>query len=84
METSQRTRKRKYQDTIFSEAEEGHGDRAWEVLCDYVVDPAASQAREETSGAFPLPEKAFPSAFLKLKTYVLCWKTYPSAPICVL
>ena len=34
---------KEYQDTIRSEAEEGNGDRPWEVLCEYVVDPAASQ-----------------------------------------
>ena len=33
---------KEYQDTICSEAEEGNGDRPWEVLYDYVVDPAAS------------------------------------------
>ena len=30
-------------ETICSEAEEGNGDWPWEVLYDYVVDPAASQ-----------------------------------------
>ena len=39
---------KEYQDTICSEAEEGNGDRTWEVLYDYVVDPAASQPSEET------------------------------------
>ena len=34
---------KEYQDTICSEAEGGNGDRPWEVLYDYVVDPAASQ-----------------------------------------
>ena len=34
---------KEYQDTICSEAEEEYGDRSWEVLYDYVVDPAASQ-----------------------------------------
>ena len=46
-----------YQDTICSEAEEGHGDRPREVLYDHVVDPAASQLSEDTSGAIPLKEK---------------------------
>ena len=34
--------KSQYQHTICSEAEEGNGDRPWEVLYNYVVDPAAS------------------------------------------
>ena len=34
---------KEYQETICSEAEEGNGDRPWEVLYNYVVDPAASQ-----------------------------------------
>ena len=33
---------KEYQDTICSEAVEGNGDRPWEVLYNYVVDPAAS------------------------------------------
>jgi len=41
---------KEYQDTICSEAEEGNGDRPWEVLYDYIVDPATSQPSEETSG----------------------------------
>jgi len=69
-ETPQRTRKRKarYQDTICSEAEEGNGDRPWEVLYNYIVDPAASQPSEETSGVFPLMERTFPLAFMELVT----------------
>jgi len=54
---SQRIEKEKsqYQDTIFSEAEQGHD---WEVLYDIdVVDPAASQPSKETSRAFLLEEK---------------------------
>ena len=35
--------KSQYPNTICSEAEEGNGDRPWEALYDYVVDPAASQ-----------------------------------------
>ena len=38
------------------------------VLYDYVVDPAASQPSEETSGAFPFTERTFLSAFLELMT----------------
>jgi len=57
---------KEYQDSICSEAEEENGDRPWEVLYDYVVDPADSQPSEETSGAFPLMERTFPSAFLEL------------------
>ena len=53
-----------HQDTICSEAGEENSDRPWEVLYDYVVDPATSQPSEETSGAFPLTERTFPSAFL--------------------
>ena len=34
---------KEYQDTFCSEAEERYGDRPWEVLYDYVVNPAASQ-----------------------------------------
>jgi len=49
-------RKRK-QDTICSEAEEGCGDRSREVVYDYVVDPASSQPRKETSWAFPLGKR---------------------------
>ena len=36
--------------------EEGIGEIPSEVLYDYVVDPAASQRSEETSGAFTLME----------------------------
>ena len=43
--------KSQYQDAICSEAEEGHGDRPWEVLYDYVVNPAASQPNKETIGS---------------------------------
>ena len=50
-------KEKSYQDTICSEAEEGHGDRPREVLYDHVVDPAASQLSEDTSGAIPLKEK---------------------------
>ena len=38
------------------------------MLYDYVVDPAASQPSEETSGAFPLTERTLPLAFLELMT----------------
>jgi len=34
--------KSQYQDTIRSEAEEGHGDRPLKVLYDYIVNPATS------------------------------------------
>ena len=37
---------KEYQDTIRSEAEEGNGDRPWEVLYDYVVDPAALHSKQ--------------------------------------
>ena len=40
--TKDEKEKSQYQDTICSEAEEGNGDKPWEVLYDYVVDPAAS------------------------------------------
>jgi len=59
---------KEYQDTICSEAKKGNGDRPWEVLYDYVVDPATSQPGEETSGVFPLTERTFSSAFLELMT----------------
>jgi len=61
-------KEKSYQDTICNEAEEGHGDRPWEVLYDNVVDPAASQLSEETSGVIPLMEKTFPSTFKELIT----------------
>ena len=68
--------KSQYQDTICSEAEEGNGDRPWEVLYDYIVNPAALQASEETSGVnLSTQKKSSPSAFLSYD----CWKTYPSA-----
>ena len=38
------------------------------MVTDYVVDPAALQPNEETSGAFPFTERTFPSAFLELMT----------------
>ena len=49
--------KSQYQDTICSEAEEGHGDRPWKVLYDYVVDPATLHPSKETSEAFPPTDK---------------------------
>ena len=54
-------KKSQYQDTICSEAEEGHCGRPWEVLYNYIVDPTASQPSKETSRTFPLTEKNFPS-----------------------
>ena len=55
---------KEYQDTFCSEAEERYGDRPWEVLYDYVVDPAASQTeRGDLWGVSTLP-----SAFLELMT----------------
>ena len=69
-ETSWRMRDR-YQDTICSEAEEGRGDRPWEVPYNYVVDPATSEPSKETSEAFPLTKKkkkTVPLAFLELMT----------------
>jgi len=62
--TKDEKEKSQYQDNTRSEAEEGYGDRPWEVLYDYVVDPATSQP----SGAFPLTERTFPLAFLELMT----------------
>ena len=52
--TKDEKEKSQYQDTICSEAEEGNGDQPLEVLYEYIVDPAASQPSEETSGTFPL------------------------------
>ena len=49
------------------------------MLYNYVVNPAASHPNEETSGVFPLAERAFPSAFLELMTAGI--HTYPSALI---
>jgi len=45
--TKDEKEKSQYQDTICSEAEEGHGDRPWEVLYDYVVHPATSKPSED-------------------------------------
>ena len=53
------------QDTSYSEAEEGNGDRPWEMLYDYIVDPAASQPSEETSGCFHSRKK-------KLSLWLFC------------
>ena len=74
--TKDKKEKSQYQETICSEAEEGNGNRPWEVLYDYVVDPAASQSSEETSGVFPLMQRTFPWAFLELMTagiHILRW-----------
>ena len=47
------------------------------MLYDFVVDPAASQPSEETSGAFPLKEKkTFLLAFLRVDDW---WETYSLA-----
>ena len=80
-ETPQRTRKRKAS-TRTPFVEEGNGDRPWEVLYDYIVDPTASQPSEKTSGAFPLKERTFPSwKELSLQVFRVDdgWYTYPSA-----
>jgi len=46
------------------------------MLYDFVVDPAASQPSEETSGAFPLKEKNFPFGFSRVDDW---WETYSLA-----
>jgi len=66
--TKDKIEKSQYQDTICSETEEGHGDRPWEVLYNYIVNPVASQPSEETSEVFPLMERTFPLAFMELVT----------------
>jgi len=66
---------KEYQDTICSEAEEGKGDRPWEVLYDYVVDPVASQPeRGDLWGISTL------KLSLRLSGVDDCWETYPLAP----
>jgi len=67
---------KEYQDTICSEAEEGNCDRPWEVLYDYVVDPAGHIESEETSGAFSFTKKNSPFGFSGVDDH---WETYPSA-----
>ena len=47
--TKNKKEKSQHQDTI---CKEGHSDRPWQVLYNNVVDPAASQPSEETSGYF--------------------------------
>ena len=67
---------KEYQDTICSEAEEGNGDRPWEVLYDYVVDPVASQPERGALSAFFIHEKNSPFGFSGVDDH---WETYPSA-----
>jgi len=73
---------KEYQDNICSEAEEGNGDRPWEVLYDYVVDPAASQP--EPGDLWGDSERTLPSAFLELMTArkPILWPL--QIPFCVL
>ena len=69
-------KKSQYQDSIRSEAEEGNGDRPWEVLYDNITDSAASQPSEETSEAFSLMDN------VKCCCYV--WKpSWKSQAICL-
>ena len=67
---------KEYQDAVCSEAEEGNGDRPWEVLYDYVVDPATSQPdRGDLWGVFTHGKNS-PFGFSGVGD---CWETYPSA-----
>jgi len=75
---------KEYQDTICSEAEEGNGGRPWEVLYDYIVDPAASQPERGDLWGVSTHGKNSPFGFSGVDD---CWETYPSAltdSICVL
>ena len=74
--TKDEKEKSQYQDTTCSEAEEGRGDRPWEVLYDNVVHPATSKPSKETSGEFSLTEKNYPFGFSGVDD---CWETYPLA-----
>ena len=67
---------KEYQDTICSEAEEGNGDRPWEVLYNYVVDPAASQPDQGDLWGVSTHGKNSPFGFSGVDD---CWETYPSA-----
>ena len=68
--------KKEYQDTICCEAEEGNGDRPWEVLYNYVVDPAASQPDQGDLWGVSTHGKNSPFGFSGVDD---CWETYPSA-----
>ena len=59
---------KEYQDTICSEAEEGNSDRPWEVLYDYIVDPATSQPELGDLWGIFTHERTLPSTFLELMT----------------
>ena len=66
---------KEYQDTICSEAEEGNGDRAWEVLYDYVANPATSQPERGDLWDVSTHGKSSPFGFSGVDD---CWDTYPS------
>ena len=67
---------KEYQDTICSEAGEGHGDKPWEVLYDYIVNPAASQPDRGNLWGVSTHGKNSPLGFSGVDD---CWETYPSA-----
>ena len=65
---------KEYQDTFCSEAEEENGDRPWEVLYDYVVDPAALQSERGDLWDIYSHGKNSPFGFSGVDH---CWETYP-------
>ena len=67
---------KEYQDTICSKEEEGNGDRPWEVLYDYVVDPAASQPEWGDLWGVFTHKKNSPFGLSGVDDR---WETYPSA-----
>jgi len=68
--------KKEYQDTICSKAKEGNADRPWEVLYDYVLDPAPSQPEWRDLWGIFTHEKNSPFDFSGVDEH---WETYPSA-----